>query len=178
MQVVAFLAALGAAVGLAAAPARAAEADPLKEANRLLALGKSAEALARVEATLAARPDFAQARFLKGVILTEQNKPAEAIAVFSALTQDYPELAEPYNNLAVLYAAQGDYEGARQSLERAVFVQPGYATAQENLGDIYARLALQAYSRAHELDPNNESAEKKRAVLKQLPAPAAAGSGR
>ena len=59
-------------------------------------------------------------RFLKGVILTEQNKTGEAIKVFTALTEDYPELPEPYNNLAVLYASQQQYDKSRQALELAI----------------------------------------------------------
>ena len=67
----------------------------------------------RVNGYLASRPKDARGRFLKGLILTEQNKPNEAIKVFTDLSQDYPELPEPYNNLAVLYASQGQYDKAR-----------------------------------------------------------------
>jgi len=86
-----------------------------------------------------------QARFLKGVILAEQKHPQEAIQVFTRLTQDYPSLPEPYNNLAALYASQGQYEAARDTLERAMRTNPSYATAHENLNDIYAKLSSQAY---------------------------------
>jgi Flp pilus assembly protein TadD len=127
-------------------------ADDLREADRLLRDGQPAEALAQVERRLAADPLDAQARFLKGVILTEQKRSDEAVDVFVRLTQDYPERAEPYNNLAVLYAAQGALDRAREALESAVRVNPKYATALENLGDVYARLAADAYARAAQLD--------------------------
>ena len=84
------------------------------------------------------RPKDAQGRFLKGQILTEMNKPADAIAVFTKLTEDYPELPEPYNNLAVLYAQQKQYDKARTALEMAIRTHPSYAIAYENLGDVYA----------------------------------------
>lgn len=127
-------------------------ADELREADRLLRDGRAAEALARVERQITADPRDADARFLKGVILMEQNRTDEAMDAFVRLTQDHPERAEPYNNVAVLYAARGALDRARESLESAVRVNPKYATALENLGDVYARLAVDAYERAAALD--------------------------
>ena len=46
----------------------------------------------------------ARERFAQGVIATEQKKSPEAIQIFNALIKDFPNLPEPYNNLAVLYA--------------------------------------------------------------------------
>jgi tetratricopeptide (TPR) repeat protein len=143
-------------------------ADDYQEGSRLLKEGKRAEALDRLNAYLAQRPKDARARFLKGVILTEQSKTADAIKVFTELTQDYPELPEPYNNLAVLYAGQGDYERARKSLEMAIRTHPSYAVAHENLGDIYATLASQAYDKALQLDSSNATARKKLALITEL----------
>src|SRR5205085_7737439 len=118
----------------------------------------------------------AQGRFLKGLILAEQNKVPEAIDVFSKLSQDYPELPEPYNNLAVLYAGQGQYEKARQQLEMSIRTHPSYATAYENLGDVYAKLASQAYDKALQLDSSNSGAKNKLSLIRDLigRAPAAA----
>jgi tetratricopeptide (TPR) repeat protein len=107
-------------------------------------------------------------RFLKGVILTEQNRQADAIAVFSKLTEDYPDLPEPYNNLAVLYAGSGQYDKARAALENAIRTNPSYATAYENLGDIHARLASQAYDKALQLDSANNGAKSKLTLLRSL----------
>src|SRR4051812_18363188 len=143
-------------------------ADDYQESSRLFKDGKRAEALERINAFIAQHPKDARARFLKGVILAEQNKNAEAIAVFNDLTEEYPELPEPYNNLAVLYANQGDYEKARKALEMAIRTHPSYAVAHENLGDIYATLASQAYDKALKLDNNNATARKKLALIKEL----------
>jgi tetratricopeptide (TPR) repeat protein len=88
--------------------------------------------------------------------------------VFTALTEDYPELPEPYNNLAVLYASQGNYEKAKSALELAIHTHPSYATAHENLGDIYAQLASRAYDRALQLDKTNTAAQTKLAMVKEL----------
>jgi Flp pilus assembly protein TadD len=153
---------------LAILTAVCATAAELDDAEDLLNEGNTAEALERVEALIESRPDDVGARFLKGVILTEQNKPEEAIEVFAALTDDHPELAEPYNNLAVLYAGRGDYERARAALQTAIRNNPRYATAYENLGDLYSQLAREAYGKAAELDNGEGTAQSKRETLKQM----------
>lgn len=143
-------------------------ADEIQDASQLFKQGQQTQALEKVEAVLAAKPKDAQARFLKGLILTEQSKTADAIKVFTALTDDYPELPEPYNNLAVLYAGQGQYEKAKVALEMAIRTHPSYATAHENLGDIYAKMASQAYDRALQLDKSNTSTQTKLEMIKDL----------
>lgn len=145
-----------------------AAADGLQDASQLFRQGKHASALAKVDTYLANNPKDAQGRFLKGLILTELNRHAEAIKVFSDLTTDYPQLPEPHNNLAVLYAAQGQYERAKQSLEQAIRTHPSYATAHENLGDVYAKMASLAYDRALQLDESNVSAQTKLALIREL----------
>ena len=146
----------------------AAAADEIQEAGKLLKQGQHAQALEQVNSYLDNSPKDAQARFLKGLILTEQGKTADAIAVFTALTEDYPELPEPYNNLAVLYAGQGQYDKAKVALEMAIRTHPSYATAHENLGDIYAKMASQAYDRALQLDKSNTATQTKLALIKDL----------
>ncbi|MBK5206948.1 MAG: tetratricopeptide repeat protein, partial [Polaromonas sp.] len=121
---------------------------------------------------LASKPRDPQMRFLKGVIQTETGKTSDAIATFTNITEDYPELPEPYNNLAVLYAGQSQFDKARAALEMAIRTNPSYATAHENLGDIYARLASQAYSKALQLDSSNATVQPKLALIHQLLAPA------
>lgn len=148
-----------------------AASDGLQDASQLFREGKHNSALAKVDAYLANNPKDAQGRFLKGLILTEMNRHAEAIKVFSDLTTDYPQLPEPYNNLAVLYAAQGQYERAKQSLEQAIRTHPSYATAYENLGDVYAKMASLAYDRALQLDESNVSAQTKLALIRELFSP-------
>ena len=146
----------------------AAPADDLREAQKLYGQGKLQPAAEKVDAYLKAQPREPQGRFLKGLILTEQKRVPEAIQVFTALTEDYPELPEPYNNLAVLYASMGNYEKAKSALELAIHTHPSYATAHENLGDIYAQLASRAYDRALQLDKSNTTAQVKLAMVKDL----------
>jgi tetratricopeptide (TPR) repeat protein len=143
-------------------------ADDYTDINRLLRAGQLAEAAAKADAFLASKPRDAQMRFLKGVILTEQSKPNDAIGTFTKLTEDYPELPEPYNNLAVLYAGQSQFDKARAALEMAIRTNPSYATAHENLGDVYAKLASQAYSKALQLDNSNTGVQPKLALIRDL----------
>ena len=155
------------ALGLALA-ATAARGDELQDINRMVRQGQLPQSLERIDKYLASKPRDAQGRFLKGLILTEMNRPNEAIQVFQKLTQDYPELPEPYNNLAVLYASQGQYEKARVALENSIRTHPSYATAHENLGDIYAKLASQAYDKALQLDSSNAGAKTKLAMIGEM----------
>lgn len=146
----------------------AAAADPLKGVKQLIKNGQYEWALPRLESFLKEHPKHAEARFLKGLALAEQGNAEEAEEVFLALTEDYPELPEPHNNLAVLYADKGDFARARASLLQAISTRPGYATAHENLGDIYARMAGIAYGKALEIDTENQTARVKLAMVQEL----------
>jgi tetratricopeptide (TPR) repeat protein len=150
------------------AAALATPADDIQEAQKLFKAGQREQALERVNRALAANPKDPQARFLKGLIFTEQGKQQDAIDIFSKLTQDYPSLPEPYNNLAVIYASQGQYEKARAALEQSIRTHPSYATAYENLGDVYAKLASQAYGKALQLDASNTAAQNKLSLVREL----------
>lgn len=153
---------------LAALFAAPAFADEFADVTKLMRSGQYGEALSKADAFLGKNPRDAQMRFLKGVILTEQNKSTEAIAIFTRLTEDYPSLPEPYNNLAVLYAAAGQYEKARIALDSAIRTNPTYATAYENLGDVHAKLASQAYDKALQLDSGNTGAKSKLTLVRSL----------
>lgn len=154
----------------------AVAASAVEEAQSLMGQGQFDQALKKVDGQLKAQPQDAEARFLRGLILVKLNRGPEAIKVFADLTRDYPQLPEPYNNLAVLYAQQGDYEKARDALEAALATHPSYATAHENLGDIYAALAGAAYNRALTLDQSNQLVRSKLALIGQLDRPGSAGS--
>ena len=162
------IAAIVLAAGLSLSTSVWAQTDPLQDANQLFRQGQFDRAMERVNSYLGSRPKDARGRFLKGLILTEQNKPNEAIKVFTDLSQDYPELPEPYNNLAVIYASQGQYDKARAALEQSIRTHPSYATAHENLGDIYAKMASQAYDKALQLDRSNQAAQGKLNLIKDL----------
>jgi len=154
--------------GMVACGAPLAQVDELAAARAALRGGDTVAAAVALNRHLALNPKDPRGRFLKGVILAEQGRSNEAFDVFFVLTQDHPEFAEPYNNLAVIYAARGEYERAREMLESAIRVNPEYATAYENLGDLHARLASQAYEKAAKLDAGNRGARAKLALARDL----------
>ena len=145
-----------------------ARADESADIDRLMKSAQYPAALVKADAFLSRKPRDAQMRFTKGVILTELNRQQDAIVIFTRLTEDYPNLPEPFNNLAVLYAAQGQYEKARSALDKAIRTNPSYATAYENLGDIHAKLASLAYGRALQLDSGNTNAKSKLTLVRNL----------
>ena len=152
--------------------ARKQYAQGLREASAMVKDRQFANANLKLDVLLAQRPREPQARFLKGVVQTEQAQDAAAIATFQALIEDYPELPEPYNNLAVLYAQKGEYEGARIALESAVKASPDWGVAHENLGDIYIRLGAAEYATASKLDRTNKTVAAKLVLARELVAPA------
>ena len=145
-----------------------ANTQAVAEIQRLMKQGQMPQAMEKTEQLIASKPRDAQGRFLKGLILTETGRQQDAIAVFTKLTEDFPELPEPYNNLAVLYAQQKQYDKARTALEMAIRTHPSYSIAHENLGDVYAKLASQAYDKALQLDSSNKATQSKLSMIKDL----------
>jgi tetratricopeptide (TPR) repeat protein len=171
-------------LGKAAAPPTPGLSANLAEARKLIRDRQFAPAMAKIDTVLLTDPKNPQARFMKGVVQTEQNRPADAIETFQKLIEDFPELPEPYNNLAVIFAQKGQYEQAKSALELALKSNPDYAIAHENLADVYARLAGVEYERAAALDKSNKNAKAKLALVRELyaapmptPAPSPAETG-
>jgi tetratricopeptide (TPR) repeat protein len=134
----------------------------------LISEGKLRQALSLTNKQLLEDEGNVTFRFLKGLILTRLNELDKARDLFVELTREHPDLPEPYNNLAVIYASQGDFEKARDALLQAISTHPSYATAHENMGDIYAKMASKAYNQALELDADNTSAKAKLSLINDL----------
>jgi Flp pilus assembly protein TadD len=132
-----------------------------QQAMRLLKENKPELALEGIDKGLEGSPRDAQLQFLRGVALADLKKTDSAIRIFTGLTQDFPELPEPYNNLAVLYATEGDLDKAKGALEAAIKALPNYALAHENLGDLYLQLAARQFDRAAKADPKSPFAARK-----------------
>ncbi len=162
---------LGFCLALPAAAQSAAPQTPAGDASeiqRLIKDGQHAQALKQIDDALSRNPKDPQMRFRRGVALSMLDRKVEALAVFQKLVEDHPDMPAPYNNMAVIYGAQGEYEKARGALERAIRTNPAYATAYQNLGDVYAQLASQAYSKALQLDKNDTSVQPKLSLLREL----------
>jgi tetratricopeptide (TPR) repeat protein len=174
------------AIAALSVTALSVRADDIGDVQKLLAAGKNTEALQKADQFLSSKPRDPMMRFLRGISLSQAGRAPEAITAFTKLTEDFPELPEPFNNLAVLYAQQGQYDKARTALEMAIRTNPSYATAYENLGDVYAKLASQAYSKALQIDTRSAVAPKlamirdlfpkERNQIAAAPAPAAVPS--
>jgi len=141
------------------------------EIQRLIKSGQSTQALKMIDDALAKNPKDPAMRFRRGVTLSMLDRKAEALAVFQKLVEDHPEMPAPYNNLAVLYGSQGEYDKARAALVAAIRTNPQYATAYQNLGDVYAQLASQAYSKALQLDKSDTTVPPKLVLLRELITP-------
>lgn len=158
----------------AALAAGSAYADDYTDIAQLLKSGKTQQALQKADAYLAKNARDPQMRFLRAIALTNEGKTEDAVTALRQLTEEYPELPEPYNNLAVIYARQGELDKARGALEAAVRNNPDYAIAHENLGDIYARLAYQSYAQAQAKGGRVKDVRPKMTLLQQLLQPATA----
>jgi Flp pilus assembly protein TadD len=144
--------------------------NEFQQATLLYRGGQYDRALVSIDTWLKTRPKDARGRFLRGMIFAQQKKLDDAARVYLDLTQEFPELPEPYNNLAVIYAEQGDLDRARSLLESAVRANATFVPAHENLGDIHARLAAASYENALKLDASNKTAAAKlKAVNDMIP---------
>lgn len=168
-------------VALAVLPATASHAqttqatrDETPQADASIAAQNWNAALSELDARIASNPRDAQAKFKRGTVLAHLHRDSDAIEQFVELTQAYPELPEPYNNLAALYAKAGRYDEARVALETAVKANPGYGLAYENLGDLYLRMSAEAYKRAQRLGATSAATTARLADIERIVAPRAA----
>lgn len=154
-----------------------ARADEAAEVRALLARGDNAAALARVEMATAAEPRDVQLRFLQGVVLMDLQRNDAALAHFVKMTQDYPELPDPFNNIALLHARGGRLEQARQALESALRNDPGHRASRSNLGQVHLMLAAQAWEQVAATSGPLDAALQRRleAVRALLATPSAPG---
>jgi len=153
---------------LTAMGAANAETTDLGTIKRLAAEGKGEIAIEKLNERIMANQQDVQARFLKAVLSLERGDTNTARALFMEISQQFPQLPEPYNNLAALYARDGDYEKARQALLDAVTGAPDYPVVRANLGDLYVNLAVDAYRRAVELNPQDQASQAKLRLLEKM----------
>lgn len=139
----------------------------------MLNQGKNQEALDIIEKRMAQRQaegamgTDVQLVFLKARALAALNRHNEAIAAYRDMTVLYPELPEPWNNLASEYIKQGKLEMARDALTMALTADPNYATAKANMGQVQLMLAEQSFNgaAAEGMGSARAKAEQTRALL-------------
>lgn len=140
--------------------------DAYQRVNRLIVAKNYTAALEAAKKHLETTPSDPQMRLLKSRILVAQKNTKAARSVLLSITQEFPEIAEPYNNLAVLYAQSGELAQAKVALENALRINPNYQLALHNLGDVYRRMARNQYRKALALQPNSTTLKKKIRALK------------
>jgi len=140
----------------------------ISKLNKLIEEKEYLEAKKIVEQLLDSDKENPQLLFITGVLLSELGETDEAINVFVSLTKSHPALPEPYNNLAVLYAQNGNFDLAKIALEKSIKTHPSYATAHVNLGDLYTRMASESYNQALQIDKSNKNAKTKLSLIKKL----------
>ena len=136
-----------------ACTAGTARADEPAEIRALVAHGELLPALQRAQRAMQARPGDVQIRFLYGVVLMDLQRDDEALALFTQLSEEYPELPDPLNNVAVLQVRAGHLDLARLSLEAALRNEPGHRAALANLGQVHLMMAVQAWEQAADKGP-------------------------
>ncbi len=140
-------------LALLVACAGPAVADTAAEVRALLSRGDPIGALQLAENAAKAKPNDPQARFLHGVVLMDLQRDDAAMDLFTGLTQEFPELPDPHNNIALLHARAGRLEQARQALKTALRSDPGHRTARVNLGQVHLMLAVQDWELAAAAGP-------------------------
>jgi len=124
------------------------------EIEGLINQGRATEALALIdsrEAELAASTapgTDVQLMFQKARALTALDRAEEARGIYQQMTIRFPELAEPWNNLAMLYVRSGSLDQAEFALETAVTNNPDNGNAIANLADVRLLMALRDYREA------------------------------
>jgi len=121
----------------------------------MLDQGRAAEALEIIEkrkAQYAGNPDplgnDVQLMFLNARALAALGRHEAAIETYRDMTAKYPELPEPWNNLAAEYVKTGRLEMARQALDMALQANPEYRDARANLGRVQLMLAEESFRAA------------------------------
>ncbi len=151
-------------------------AGPVEDLRLLISRGDLPGALLAADKALQARPRDATLRFLRAVVLMEMRRDQEALTLFTELTHEYPELPDPYNNLALLQARAGRLEEARLSLQQALLNDPHHHAARVNLGQIHLWLAAQAWEQAASAPAADATLRRKLQALRALLASEALGN--
>jgi len=104
--------------------------DHYNAATMLLNLGRDAEALAELDASLALDETYAEAWCNRGIALTKLGRTDEAAASFERAQQADPTLANAFRCHAILQHERGERDGAATLRARVAELEPNSAAAQ------------------------------------------------
>lgn len=135
---------------------------------QLIKNNDAAEAVALADIGLQRNPKNTQLRFLRAVALDALGRTDEAEKALRALIDQFPEIPEPYNNLAVIEASKGNLDEALSLLKKALTLSPNFALAQKNVGDVYLSMALDEYEKAGPQLKHNEQLQQRIETIREL----------
>src|SRR5690606_24226470 len=111
--------------------------------SEMLNEGRNGEALEVIEKYETVREQSPEAigtdvqlMFQKGRALSALGRTDEAITLYQDMTVRFPELPEPWNNLASEYVKKNQLDRARDALQMSLSISPSYPAARLNLGRV------------------------------------------
>lgn len=123
-------------------------AATIVELQRLIDQNSFSSATITGDQLLIEQPGNARIQFLTAYAYQMDRQTDRAKELYEKLIQEYPELPEPRNNLAMIYLNQGNSDKASQLLIDALNTNSSYSTAYNNLGRIYRGIASATYRQA------------------------------
>ncbi len=124
--------------------------------DKLIGRADYQKALNLIAEGLKANPHSAQLRFQRCVVYERMGDRQKAKDGFERMIRTYPEIPEPYNNLAGIYSREGNLTRAEELLVKALALRPNFALAHMNLGNLYLAKAKNAYNSAIKTGGNKE----------------------
>ncbi|MFT5258283.1 MAG: tetratricopeptide (TPR) repeat protein [Saprospiraceae bacterium] len=99
--------------------------------------GDLTSALEEVSQVLKGQQTNPDALFLKAQLQNKIGSKDKAISTYQLLIEHHPTQLEAYNNLAAIFAQRDNLQAASEVLEKAMRVDPVYATIYNNLRAVY-----------------------------------------
>ncbi len=140
---------LSLAMALATTNISAVDRSQLEAISRLIQQGQVDQAMSQLDQINGDR-DW-QVANLRALALARGGQRKKAIRILEKIVADNPPRPEPFNNLAALYANEGQLEKAKSTLEAGLRTDPAYAAVYENLSMVYVEMARNSYIEALKL---------------------------
>ena len=138
------------------------------QAQSMAENGNPRGALKQLEARLSTRPDDSRAAYLKGLVLMQLGRSEEAERWYKMMQANFPDLPQPGNALAVIYAGRGDLPAAEAALRALLEKHPDHTSARVNLARLYVQMAQAEYEKALKDTPDNAMIARKLEALKAM----------
>ena len=138
------------------------------QAQSMAENGNPRGALKQLETRLSTRPDDSRAAYLKGLVLMQLGRSEEAERWYKMMQANFPDLPQPGNALAVIYAGRGDLPAAEAALRALLEKHPDHTSARVNLARLYVQMAQAEYEKALKDTPDNAMIARKLEALKAM----------